>query len=426
MGTGMRPTIWGTAALLCLVAHGAWAADIVEQIVSRVGDRPCPYAEMVRRLTALLPTGRVSLINLGRSVQGRDILCAAVHDPATVFGQGARLLVIARQHGNETSGTEAALALVEHFARSNGSLERDTLRYLTIVAIPMANPDGAERGERRNALGVDLNRDWASQSQPETQAIARAVKAWKPHAIMDLHELPQSSAKPAYAENFVETIGSGSAIPAALSGRTMGTAAEMARWMRIYGYAASFYYDGPEDSRALCHRWFGLQHGIPSFLVEVKTGPGRSLRFRAAVHTLSMLVVANHLMNTVDAPAATANPAQARSPASALRADSRPARRAQPVTLKLVVDASGAGSPEAGVQVEAQVSGGEEGQYVRFYVDGRLRMMSNVAPYTCRLDPATMPVGPHRVRVEVMDDAGSVAATAERTVDMDEALVAGP
>ena len=426
MGAGMRSAIAATAVLWCAVAHGVWAADIVEQIVARVGERPCRYAEMVSRLAALRPTGRVSLISLGRSVEGRDILCAAVHDPATVFGQGARLMVIARQHGNETSGTEAALALVEHFARSTGSLERDTLRYLTIVAVPMANPDGAERGERRNARGVDLNRDWASQSQPETQAIARAVKAWKPHALLDLHELPQSSPKPAYAENFVETIGGGRAIPAALSDRTIATAAEMARWMRTYGYPASFYYDGPEDNRALCHRWFGLQHGIPSFLVEVKTGSGRSLRFRAAVHVLSMLVVANQLIHSVDVPAPAARAAQATPPESGFRTQPRPARRTQPVTVKLAVDAAGGGAPEAGISVEALVSGGEEGQYVRFYVDGCLRVMSNVAPYTCRLDPATMPPGPHRVRVEVMDDAGSVSAFAERTVDLDETLVAGP
>jgi hypothetical protein len=425
MGAGMRRQIIAAAALLCVAATGS-QADIVEQIVSRVGTSACRYSEMMTRLTALQSTGRVSLMNLGKSVQGREIVCAAVHDPGMVFGQGARLMVIARQHGNETSGTEAALALLEHFARSNGSLERDTLRYLTIVVVPMANPDGAERGERRNARGVDLNRDWSSQSQPETQAIARAVKAWQPHAVMDLHELPQSSAKPAYAENFIETIGSGRSIPAALSGRTMGTATEMARWMRTYGYAASFYYDGPEDSRALCHRWFGLQHGIPSFLVEVKTGSGRSLHYRAAIHVLSMLVVANHVMNAVDAPSAATTVAQAPAPASGLRSAARPARKVQPPSVKIAVDVSGADNPEAGVEVEAQVSGGEEDQYVRFYVDGSLRVMSNVAPYTCRLDPASLPAGPHRVRVEVMDDAGNVAAAAERSVMVDESLVAGP
>jgi hypothetical protein len=139
-----------------------------------------------------------------------------------------------------------------------------------------------------------------------------------------------------------------------------------------------------------------------------------------------MLVVANQLIHSVDVPAPAARAAQATPPESGFRAQPRPARRTQPVTVKLAVDAAGGGAPEAGISVEALVSGGEEGQYVRFYVDGCLRVMSNVAPYTCRLDPATMPPGPHRVRVEVMDDAGSVSAFAERTVDLDETLVAGP
>ena len=227
-----RSLVCATVLLACLIPAGA--QDIVQQITSLVPDQPHTYEQMVASLQALRSTGRVSLMSLGKTSGGRDIVCAAVHHPQVRFGQGKRLFIIARQHGNEVSGTEAALALLQHFATSQGALECDILRYLTIIAVPMANPDGAATGRRRNGNGMDLNRDWAARTQAETQAIERGVRAWRPDAVLDLHELPASSGKPEYAESFVETIGSGSGISAGVSGHTLPAAADLSAWMGRY------------------------------------------------------------------------------------------------------------------------------------------------------------------------------------------------
>ena len=50
-------------------------------------------------------------------------------------------------------------------------MRESLLRELQIVFIPMLNPDGAERFQRRNALGVDLNRDALRLQSPEAQLL---------------------------------------------------------------------------------------------------------------------------------------------------------------------------------------------------------------------------------------------------------------
>ena len=73
--------------------------------------------------------------------------------------------------------------------------------------MPAANPDGLERGTRANANGVDLNRNFPSSdwtmlapragghgvrpaSEPETQAIVRAIEQLGPARIIDIHSIP--------------------------------------------------------------------------------------------------------------------------------------------------------------------------------------------------------------------------------------------
>jgi hypothetical protein len=363
-------------------------------------------------------------MRLGRSPGGRDILCAAVHHPQIQFGQGKRLFIIARQHGNEVSGTEAALAILQHFATSQGALECDTLRYLTIIVVPMANPDGAAAGRRRNSNGVDLNRDWSGRTQAETQAIERGVRAWKPHAVLDLHELPASSGKPEYAESFVETIGGGGGIPSYVSGHTLPAASDLSAWMGRYRQRGTIYYDHAGQDRRLCHRHFGLDLGIPSFLVEAKTGAGRSLQWRVALHALSALVVANYLIHNgtpqgvelaQEIGATEGEPEQEEGPAADL--ETAPG-------VRLLFIRAQEGGPD-GAQVEAAVQGCRDVRCVRFYIDGMLRALSNCDPYRCSIPATGLAEGEHDIRAEAVGPGGRVLAQAEATFSVETVGVAG-
>jgi hypothetical protein len=411
----MRVRLHRVTALAALLACATVShADIVADIVARVPTRPHGYGQVVDALGKLQGSRRVTLYKLGTSAGGRELYGAVVKAPDVPLERCARLLVIARQHGSEPSGTEAALALIAHFAGSNGKLETETLNRLAFIVVPVANPDGALAGRRGNGNGADLNRDWLRLSQPETGALMAAIRAWRPHALMDLHELPAYSSKSSYQENFIETIGADGGNPRRVTSHTLPTATNLGSWLKTYGHRTNIYYDDAGRDRSLCHRRCGLDLHIPSYLVETKTGSGRALGQRAAFHVLCMLVVANHLIHN-QVPPGGGPEMVAASPA--------PPPEAGPTRVELMDVADGA--DEGRLQVEARVLPAGGDNYVRFYVDGRLRSVSNMEPFVCDLRVADLGAGEHAVSVEVLGPDGALVARAARQISLDETGLGG-
>ena len=62
-------------------------------------------------------------------------------------------------HGDEPSATPALLDLADTLLASDAPEHRAILEGLTLLMVPMLNPDGAERYARRNAQAIDINRD---------------------------------------------------------------------------------------------------------------------------------------------------------------------------------------------------------------------------------------------------------------------------
>jgi hypothetical protein len=90
-------------------------------------------------------------------------------------------------HGNEYPGTDAAIRLIEYLATSNDPEALAILENVILLVNVVQNPDGRVLGTRANAAGIDLNRDFITQSQPEVQATVRVVKEWNPMIFLDLH-----------------------------------------------------------------------------------------------------------------------------------------------------------------------------------------------------------------------------------------------
>ena len=61
------------------------------------------------------------------------------------------------------------------------------LDHAVVVFNVIQNPDGRVRGTRANANGFDLNRDYITQSQPETVASVQFFRNWLPTEALDLH-----------------------------------------------------------------------------------------------------------------------------------------------------------------------------------------------------------------------------------------------
>ena len=131
-------------------------------------------------------------IEIGRSVENRPI-------EMTVFGCGrVALLIFACIHGDEIGAKAVADGLINELRRRHYELP------VRILVIAESNPDGVARRSRRNARGVDLNRNFpasnwepalhrehgaAPASEPETRALVRLIERERPAAIVTIHSI---------------------------------------------------------------------------------------------------------------------------------------------------------------------------------------------------------------------------------------------
>jgi hypothetical protein len=93
-------------------------------------------------------------------------------------------------HGNEYEGVDAAVDTIERFATTPHGEDAKTdaiLDHLILVFNPVQNPDGRVLGRRANGNGFDLNRDYLTQSQPETIASIGWMKRWLAPDMLDMH-----------------------------------------------------------------------------------------------------------------------------------------------------------------------------------------------------------------------------------------------
>jgi len=123
-------------------------------------------------------------------------------------------------HGNEPSSSEAAMETLYEVLSKAQTDYKSQLETSVLVIDPCINPDGRDRyvnfynqvsgenpdpaaisrehlepwpGGRFNHYLFDLNRDWAWQTQKETQARLKLYNAWLPQIHVDFHEMGVNS-----------------------------------------------------------------------------------------------------------------------------------------------------------------------------------------------------------------------------------------
>ena len=90
-------------------------------------------------------------------------------------------------HGNEWEGTDAALRQIEYLATTNDPAAKRLLEHSRVYFNVTANPDGRAAGTRQNANGFDMNRDFATSSQPESRAMRDMLIDTQPVVTLDEH-----------------------------------------------------------------------------------------------------------------------------------------------------------------------------------------------------------------------------------------------
>ena len=114
---------------------------------------------------------------LGRSIQGRDISMISV-------GQGETdVLLWSQMHGDESTATAAMFDIFNYL-----KTDQTILKNLKVHFIPMLNPDGAEVFSRRNAIGIDINRDALKLQSPESQILKNTRDSLNAEFGFNLHD----------------------------------------------------------------------------------------------------------------------------------------------------------------------------------------------------------------------------------------------
>ena len=166
------------------------------------------YADVMQFIDSLKALGAKMYVgSIGKTSEGRDIPFVVASRPLVTTPNEAKLLrrpivyVQANIHAGEVEGKEALQALLR-------DLERDPFQNvidsLVILAVPIYNADGNEAvgpqetnrseqngpavvGQRANAQGLDLNRDYVKAEAPETRVALEFLRTWEPDVFIDLH-----------------------------------------------------------------------------------------------------------------------------------------------------------------------------------------------------------------------------------------------
>jgi hypothetical protein len=213
-----------------------------EVIGHEIGTRHTRPAQVVRYFEAVAEASdRVVLREHGRTYEGRRLIHAIVTSSdnqdnleqirranrratiapgqvsdADLEDRPAVVLMGYSIHGDEASGTEAAILLLYHMAAGSGPQVDAALEEAVTIIDPMFNPDGRDRfvdwangnrggtptadpqdrehnqpwpGGRTNHYWFDLNRDWLPGQHPSSQGRLDYFHDWKPQILTDFHEM---------------------------------------------------------------------------------------------------------------------------------------------------------------------------------------------------------------------------------------------
>ncbi len=206
-----------------------------------VGEWHITHDKLVTYMKALAASSnRISLENRGKTYEGRPLLLLTITSPENhanieeirkkhiaatndaslsidhpiVVYQGFSI------HGNEPSGSNAALAVAYYLAASKSQATEDLLKNTVILFDPSFNPDGLQRFAywantnrskninpdpndreyseiwprgRTNHYQFDMNRDWLPVQLPESKARIATFHQWLPNILTDHHEMGSNS-----------------------------------------------------------------------------------------------------------------------------------------------------------------------------------------------------------------------------------------
>ena len=204
----------------------------------KLGDKFTPHHLVVDYLFHVLQNEpNVEIIEYGKTYEGRPLMLAFISsvdnmdkleqirkdnliragiiEGSTKTKKVGIVWLSYNVHGNEANSTEAAMKTLHALADKSNIKTQEWLKNTVVIIDPSVNPDGRDRyanwyrmtanrwpdadplgrehmepwpGGRTNHYYFDLNRDWAWQTQVESQLRIVKYNEWLPHIHVDFHE----------------------------------------------------------------------------------------------------------------------------------------------------------------------------------------------------------------------------------------------
>lgn len=231
--------------LIVFISNKTWAqtAASPEQFLGyKIGTQYTNHQKIVDyfKFIAQAKPAMVKIEKYGETYEGKELLIACISVPKnmqkleSIRTNNLRIAGLAKDkitsitngtpaivwlsynvHGNEPASSEAAMLTLFALVDSNNKQTKEWLKNTVVIIDPCINPDGRDRyvnwfqttvGKnyninpqarehaepwpqgRTNHYNFDLNRDWAWQTQIETQQRIKKYNNWMPQVHIDFHE----------------------------------------------------------------------------------------------------------------------------------------------------------------------------------------------------------------------------------------------
>ncbi|MBS1654614.1 MAG: zinc carboxypeptidase, partial [Bacteroidetes bacterium] len=238
----MRKFIAVLSSFILLLSASAQLKSPDEFLGYTLGSHYTPHWKIVSyfQLVAAAVPSMVKLEQYGSTNEGRPLMLAYISSPENMQQleqlrmNNLRLANMTRDkmapvetnapaivwlsynvHGNEAASSEAAMLTLYSLVDPSNTKTKEWLKNTVVIIDPCVNPDGRDRyvnwfntvvgknydpsrearehhepwpGGRTNHYNFDLNRDWAWQTQVESQQRLKMFFKWMPQVHVDYHE----------------------------------------------------------------------------------------------------------------------------------------------------------------------------------------------------------------------------------------------
>lgn len=153
--------------------------------VSEIQSKRISHAELMRHIEGFQRSmpDLLQVEEVGRSGEGRALKLLKLGTGTT------KVFLWSQMHGDEPTATMALIDMLAYIRANRETPEiKSMLEGVTILILPMVNPDGAERFQRRTAAGIDMNRDAARLQTPEARALKAVRDRYNPEIGFNLHD----------------------------------------------------------------------------------------------------------------------------------------------------------------------------------------------------------------------------------------------